>query len=92
MHAGLGIFAAGPGLARFQSVDTHPAHRRRGLATYLLLAAADHARARLGARTLVIAADPGYHAIDIYRSVGFQERSRLVQMERGPAAQRTRGL
>jgi ribosomal protein S18 acetylase RimI-like enzyme len=83
MHAGLGIFAAGSGLARFQSVDTHPAHRRQGLATHLLLTAADHARRSLGANTLMIAADPGYHAIEIYRSLGFQEHSRHVQLERG---------
>jgi ribosomal protein S18 acetylase RimI-like enzyme len=82
MVAGLGIFAAGAGVARFQSVDTHPAHRRQGLATHLLLLAAEHARAKLGARTLVIAADPEYHAIEIYRSLGFRERRRQLQLER----------
>lgn len=80
--AGLGIFATGEGVARFQSVDTHPAHRRQGLATHLLFVAAEHARARLGARTLVIAADPDYHAIEIYRALGFRERSRQLQLER----------
>jgi ribosomal protein S18 acetylase RimI-like enzyme len=80
--AGLGIFATGDGVARFQSVDTLPGHRRQGLATHLLLVAADHARASLAARTLVIAADPDYHAIEIYRSLGFRERGRQLQLER----------
>lgn len=82
MVAGLGIFTTGQGVARFQSVDTHPAHRRQGLATHLLFAAGEHARAKLGARMLVIAADPDYHAIEIYRSLGFRERSRQLQLER----------
>jgi ribosomal protein S18 acetylase RimI-like enzyme len=78
----LGIFDAGAGMARFQNVDTHPAHRRRGLARALLLAAGAYARARLGAHTLVIAADPDYFAIELYRALGFRERERHVQLER----------
>ncbi len=81
MHAGLGIFDAGAGLARFQAVDTHPAHRRQGLASHLLFAAGRYALTQLGARTLVIAADPEYHAIEIYRSLGFGEHERHVQLE-----------
>jgi ribosomal protein S18 acetylase RimI-like enzyme len=84
MVAGLGIFAAGARVARFQSVDTHPAHRRQGLATHLLFLAAEHARVDLGARALVIAADPDYHAIEIYRALGFRERNRQLQLERLP--------
>jgi ribosomal protein S18 acetylase RimI-like enzyme len=87
MLAGLGIFRAGEGLARFQSVDTRPEHRGQGLASGLLLAAAEHARTEFGARTLVIVADPGYHAIGIYRSLGFREVCRQALLERaGPAA------
>jgi ribosomal protein S18 acetylase RimI-like enzyme len=81
MHAGLGIFNAGDGLARFQDVDTHPAHRREGLASHLLLAAGRYAQTRLAASTLVIAADPEYHAIDIYRSLGFGDREQHLQFE-----------
>lgn len=88
MVAGLGIFAAGAGVARFQSVDTHPAHRRQGLATHLLFLAAEYARASLGARSLVIAADPDYHAIEMYRALGFRERRRQLQLERLAPAQR----
>ena len=82
MHSGLGVFNVGAGLARFQAVDTHPAHRRQGLASHLLHTAGQYAVKHLGARTLVIAADPNYHAIGIYRSLGFQDHERRVQVER----------
>jgi ribosomal protein S18 acetylase RimI-like enzyme len=81
MVCGLGIFDAGERIGRFQSVDTHPAHRRRGLASNLLVSACDHARAELHAGTLAIVADPDYFAIDIYRSLGFEERERMTQFE-----------
>ncbi len=80
--SGLGIFGAGPGTARFQSVETHPRHRGRGLAGNLVLAASRYALGQLAAETLVIAADPDYLAIDIYRSLGFLEREQHVQLER----------
>jgi hypothetical protein len=41
-----------------------------------------HALTQLGASTLVIYADPDYHAIRIYRSVGFSDREQHVQLER----------
>jgi GNAT superfamily N-acetyltransferase len=88
MRAGLGIFSVGSGVARFQAVDTHPAHRRQGLASHLILTAGVYALSELGAETLVISADPDYHAIDIYRSLGFVERERQVQLERVPTARR----
>lgn len=80
--ASLGIFEASPGVARFQSVDTHPEHRRRGLASSLLFAAGEWARLALGAKTLVIAADPDYFAIDIYRAAGFVDRDHKVSISR----------
>jgi GNAT superfamily N-acetyltransferase len=82
MVAGLGIFNGAPGVARFQSVDTHPLHRREGLARNLVFVAGEWAKQHLGARELVIAADPDYFAIDIYRSLGFQQVERQVQLER----------
>jgi ribosomal protein S18 acetylase RimI-like enzyme len=82
MVCGLGIFDAGGRVARFQSVDTHPAHRRRGLAGSLLAAAGAYARAELAADTLAIVADPDYFAIELYRSLGFVERERMTQFER----------
>jgi GNAT superfamily N-acetyltransferase len=78
----LGVFAPSPGLARFQSVDTHPAHRRQGLASSLLYRASEWARGELRAKTLVIAADPNYFAIDIYRSLGFSAHDHKIYLSR----------
>jgi GNAT superfamily N-acetyltransferase len=78
----LGIFTPSPGLARFQSVDTHPEHRRQGLAAGLLYRASEWARSELQAKTLVIAADPDYFAIDIYRSLGFTDHDHKVYLSR----------
>ena len=69
--ADLGIFCEN-GVARFQNVETHPAFRRRGLCGALVYTAAQRAFATLGAQTLVMVADPEYHAANIYESVGFQ--------------------
>lgn len=80
--SGLGIFGDGMGLARYQTVETHPAHRRRGFARRLLLEAGRYAVTELSAQTLVIVADPGYHAIDLYRSAGFADAERQVQLQR----------
>ncbi len=80
----LGIVTDGAGLARFQSVETHPEARRRGLASALV----EHAgRTALDGRatTLVIVADPSYHAIGIYRALGFVEQETQVQLTRPPA-------
>lgn len=71
--ASLGIFAAGEGLARFQSVKTLDAFRNQGLATALVVAASRYAEDHLGGRRLVMAADPTYSAIRVYRSVGFTD-------------------
>jgi hypothetical protein len=35
----------------------------------------------LGAQTLVMVADPGYHAIDLYRSLGFAVTETQLQAE-----------
>jgi ribosomal protein S18 acetylase RimI-like enzyme len=80
----LGLFRTGPGLARFQSVETDPAFRRRGLAGTLLHHAGRHGVERLGARTLVIVADPEYVAINLYRTIGFRDTEAQCQVE-GPA-------
>ncbi|WP_106401433.1 GNAT family N-acetyltransferase [Actinocorallia populi] len=82
--AALGIVPDGRGLARYQQVSTHPAHRRRGLASALLHAAAEHARAA-GARTLVIVADPDAEAIGLYRRLGFTATEHQVRVQRPPA-------
>ena len=84
MLSGLGLFTDGSGIARFQNVDTRPEARRRGLAGALVHHAGAHGVAEWGVTTLVIVADPGYHAIDVYRSVGFAVAETQVQLERAP--------
>ena len=74
--AGCGVVATGR-RGRFQHVDTAAAHRRRGICSRLLVHAAHHAAAAHGLETLVIAADPDYHALGIYESLGFRRRERI---------------
>jgi predicted GNAT family acetyltransferase len=68
-------------------VETHPQARRRGLATSLVHLAGTTVLDD-GATTLVILADPGYHAIDVYRSLGFVERETKVELTRRTAGPR----
>jgi len=81
MVSGLGLFRAGDGLARFQSVETHPDARGRGLAGTLVHRAGQYGFDDLGAKTLVMVADPDYLAIRIYRSVGFTETEHQSQVQ-----------
>lgn len=80
----MGLFAASPGLARFQSVETHPDTRGRGLAGTLVYEVSRYGFAELGAHTLVMVADPDYLAVRVYRSVGFTDGERQLQAERAP--------
>ena len=84
MRAGLGLFTDGAGLARYQTVQTHPEFRRRGLAAGLLGLAADLVATGPAATRLVIVADPEYVAIDLYRRLGFVDLERQVQWQRTP--------
>lgn len=77
--ADLGVFVQG-GVGRFQHVETHPDFRRRGIAGALLRVAADAALDEFGAEELVIVADPLYHAIRLYRALGFEPRERLMAL------------
>jgi ribosomal protein S18 acetylase RimI-like enzyme len=66
----LGLVMSESGLARYQSVETHPAARRRGLAGTLVWHAGTAALAGR-ASTVVMVADPDDSAIRVYRSLGF---------------------
>lgn len=68
--AGCGVVVTG-GRGRYQSVDTLAAFRRRGICSRLVVAAGHHAAEHYGADRLVICADPGYHALGLYESLGF---------------------
>jgi GNAT superfamily N-acetyltransferase len=84
LAAELGIVGTGAGVARYQSVLTHPEHRRRGLTTYLLGVADAHARAG-GAITTVIIADQDSDPGRLYRAAGFGFDATTVQAYREPA-------
>lgn len=84
MLSSMGVFAASPGLARFQQVQTHPDARGRGLAGTLLHHVSRYGFDDLGASTLVMVADPDYLAIRIYRSVGFDDTETQLQAQRKP--------
>ena len=65
--ASLGLVELGA-VARYQDVQTHAAYRGRGLASALLVAAAEAARAP----TLAIVAERGSIAARVYERVGFR--------------------
>jgi hypothetical protein len=83
--AQLGLITAGAGLARFQTVETDPQYRRQGLAGVLVHDASRQGLTAMGARTLVMVADPDYFAIDLYRAVGFTAAQTQLQAQRAPA-------
>ncbi len=64
------------GRGRFQAVDTAEAHRRRGIASRLVVEVGREAFTELGATRLVIVAEEGYHATALYESLGFVARDR----------------
>jgi ribosomal protein S18 acetylase RimI-like enzyme len=86
----MGLFSASPGLARFQSVETDPDFRRRGIARALVQHVSRYGFEQLAAQTLVMVADPDYFAIDLYRSVGFDETESQLQVERPPVVPDTK--
>jgi ribosomal protein S18 acetylase RimI-like enzyme len=80
----LGLIPTKTGLARYQSVETHPAARRRGLAGTLVW----HASVTTltgDTKTLVMVADPDDTAIRVYRSVGFTVTESQLSFIRQPA-------
>ncbi|WP_112239070.1 GNAT family N-acetyltransferase [Kribbella monticola] len=80
--ASLGLVPDGQGAARFQNVQTHSEARNRGLASTLVHRAAAYGLNELGAKTLVMVADPEYVAIRIYRALGFEDTETQIQLVR----------
>jgi GNAT superfamily N-acetyltransferase len=81
-----GIVSGRGGTARFQHVQTHPEHRRQGVASAVLIAASHHAETHFRARRLVIVADPGGPAIRLYRELGFRPAGSQLQLTAAPLA------
>lgn len=86
--AQMGLIRAEPGIARFQSVETDPDFRRLGLAGSLVYEVSQYGFDELGARTLVMVADPNYFAIDLYRAAGFIPSETQLQAELAPPTSR----
>lgn len=89
LRAGCGVVVPSAGIARLQDVDTHPDARHEGLAPMLIEAAGTHALADLGARTLMVVADPGHPSIARFEQVGFRVTG--TQLRAWAAAERLRG-
>jgi ribosomal protein S18 acetylase RimI-like enzyme len=75
----------GAGLASIQDVDTIASHRRKGISSRLLVEAVHDLAAREGTPArVVIAADPDYHALGLYESLGFRALERCAGVCRMP--------
>jgi ribosomal protein S18 acetylase RimI-like enzyme len=79
----LGVFSDGE-IARYQSVETAPEHRRRGICATLVHTAARLAQSRWRPRTTVIIAASEGVAKSIYESLGFAELETVAAAFRKP--------
>ncbi len=78
--ADLGLYCEG-GVARFQSVETHPDYRGRDICGTLVYQASCYGFERMGASQLVMIADEHYFAARIYKTVGFRPTERQAGLE-----------
>lgn len=74
------------GRGRFQTVDTAAPARRRGICSRLVVEAAHRTAVRYGAGQFVIVADPGYHALGLYESLGFERRESVAGVYKPPSS------
>lgn len=72
------------GVGRFQSVETHPDFRRRGIAGTLIVEASHQAKEKYRLHTLVIVADQDSGPARLYTSLGFELREKQVGLEWWP--------
>lgn len=80
--ADMGIFCD-PRIARYQSVETRPSHRRRGICAALVAHTCDWATAHFPTATPVIVADRNGDPGRIYRRCGFQRTETLLSAVKG---------
>lgn len=66
----LGVFHE-RSVGRYQSIETHPEYRRQGVCGTLAYEAGQAMIKEAQLKLLVIEADPEYHAVLIYKSIGF---------------------
>jgi ribosomal protein S18 acetylase RimI-like enzyme len=85
LQSSLGLMFDGNGLARFQTVQTHPDDRNRGIASTLVHRASTYGLTEGGAKTLVMVADPEYLAIRLYRALGFTDTELQLQFTLPPS-------
>jgi GNAT superfamily N-acetyltransferase len=78
--ADLGIFCR-EGLGRYQTVQTHPDFRRRGIAGMMVFEAALQAKEKFNLHTLVIIAEEDSAPGRLYQSLGFDPVERQVGLE-----------
>jgi GNAT superfamily N-acetyltransferase len=76
--ADLGVFHDGRGLGRYQSVETHPDFRKRGIAGRMVYEAGRQAMSEYGLDTLVIIAEADSSPSRLYESAGFKPVERNV--------------
>lgn len=81
--AGCGLILAG-GRASIHDVDTIPSQRRKGICSRLLVEAVAHLAGERAPAHVVIAADPDYHALGLYESLGFRPREHCAGVCRMP--------
>jgi ribosomal protein S18 acetylase RimI-like enzyme len=84
--ASCGLIVAGE-RARFQAVDTALAYRRLGICSRLVVEAAQRSAASHRAKRFVIVAEAGYHALELYESLGFSRQEHVFGVCRQPHAQ-----
>lgn len=89
--ADLGLYVDGD-LGRYQAVETHPDHRRKGLCGTLVHAASTWAAAHLDATEFALSAEPDSAAGRIYASLGFAPTEVMGGLVRTPEDLATRDL
>jgi ribosomal protein S18 acetylase RimI-like enzyme len=87
--ADLGLFH-NEGVGRFQSVETHPDYRRRGIAWRLIAEAGSQAMKKYSLHTLVIVAEQDSSAARLYTSLGFEIKEQQLGLEWYPALHNTK--
>lgn len=72
------------GVGRYHAVGTHPDFRKKGICGNLIYESAKFGVENLGTNTLVMVADPDYHAANVYKSIGFMPTEKAFGMCRRP--------